>query len=155
MASHFFNEAKRAFSNKEIDIDTDTIKATLVMTNTTADTEYEKDTVSALTTLDEMDGTGFTWGHGNDGRKTLSVTLSEVIGAPGVGYAMWDATDVTWASLGAGTRDVQGVLIFKEGASDDTTAVPICFVDFAADFTASGGDLTVQWHADGFVKFGF
>jgi hypothetical protein len=155
MSSHFFNEAKRAYANKELDWDTDTVKAILLMTNTTADTDYDVNTVSAIGTLDEMDGSGFTWGHGNTGRKTLTASISEVTGGPGTGYAMLDGVNLTWATLGAGTRAVQGVLVAKEGAADDTTAVPEVWVEFASPFTANGGDLTVSWHADGIVKLGY
>jgi len=158
MASHYFNYAKAvgAGEGTRIDWDADTIKCIPMMTNTTADTEYEVETVSAITTPDYMDGTGFTWTYGGDGNKDLSgsLAITDVTGAPGVGYAKIDATDVTWATLGAGTRAIQGILIYKDGGSY-SASVPLCFVDFASDFTANGGDLTVAWHADGLVKYGF
>jgi hypothetical protein len=69
MASHIFNEFKRAVASAEINFSaTDVFKTTLLMTNTTGDTDFEANTVSAIGTLDEMDGSGFTWGFGDHGR---------------------------------------------------------------------------------------
>jgi len=149
MANAVYNIFKAGVMDGTVDLDTHVIKLILVMTNTTADTDIDADTVSAITTLDEYDGSGFTWGHGGTGRKTLG---SIVISADDTDdEGVFDSTvDVTWASLGAGTRANQGILIAKEGAADDTTAIPIAYID--ASFTGNGGDVTIQWAAEGILN---
>lgn len=116
----------------------------MVMTNTTADTEYEKNTISGFTTLDEMDGT-------NNARKTITTpALTEVTGA--AGYVKLTGDNQTWTALGAGTRQVQAVLIYKH-VTNDTDSVPIAYIDTGGfPFTANGGDVTITWHANGILQ---
>jgi len=144
-----YNIAKKGVMDGTIDLDTDTIVGILCMTNTTADTEIDADTVSAITTLDEFDGSGFTWGWGNTGRKALASRA--VTADDGNDRGEFDAADINWASLGAGTRSAKGVLIVKKGAADDTTAIPIAWVEFASPIAANGGDLTMQIDAQGLI----
>lgn len=146
MANAGYNIAKSSFLNGDVNVDSDTIKAILCMTNTTSDTEIDVDNVDALTLLDEMDGSGFTWGHGNTGRKTLATTIvtNDASDRAEVNIA---ALSTTWATLGAGTRSVQGVLIAKEGSANDTTAIPLVYLDFAAPVAANGQDFVVNWDA--------
>lgn len=67
--------------------------------------------------------------------------------------AEMDASNITWSSLGAGTRSARGVLIFKnDGTSNDSASVPIGFIQFSSDETPNGGDFTVQWNAEGVVQ---
>jgi len=147
MASVHYPVAITSMGTGALDLDAATLKAVLVMTNTTADTDTTVDTVSAITTLDEMDGSGFTWGHGNDGRKTLSnVTVSD----NGTTMTFDNTADLTWASLGVGARSITGVLIIKEGTADDTTAIPICFLE-VTDTAANGGDITISFNASGIL----
>lgn len=149
MASQMFNIAKNGVMDGTIDLDTDTLIAVLCMTNTTADTEIDVDTVSALADLDEFDGSGFTWGWGNTGRKALasrSVTVDDANDR-----AKFDAADITWASLGAGTRSAAGVLIIKKGAADDTDAIPICWNEFSTPIVANGGPLVATFDALGLL----
>jgi len=159
MASYVFNIAKKMLLDATLDLDADTIKLTLVMTNSTiltattdnSGTEAQDlDTVSAVTTLDEMDGSGFTWGHGGTGRKTLaniSVTVDDTDDE-----GVFDNTvDLTWSSLGAGARDVAGALLHRAGTTDDSDAIPIAFIDFT-DTPANGGDFTVQFATEGILN---
>lgn len=149
MADVVFNIAKKMLLDATLDLDTDTLKAVLVMTNTTADTEIDADTVSAITTLDEYDGSGFTWGHGNTGRKTVGSKTVTVDDTDDEG--VFDSTaDITWSSLGAGTRANQGMLLIREGTTNDTDAIPIAFFD--ASFTGNGGDVTIQFNAEGILN---
>lgn len=147
MASVHYPVALTKMAEGDLDLEADTIKAILVMTNTTADTDTGADNVDAITTLDEMDGSGFTWGHGNTGRKTLSnITASD----DGTTFTFDNTADITWSTLGAGTRSITGVLIAKEGTADDTTAIPICFLE-VTDTAANGGDITIAFHASGIL----
>lgn len=114
-----------------------TIEVALLMTSTTADTE--NDAIAALadfTTLDEHDGSGYV-------RKTLSSKLTTKDDANDRAWA--DAADLTWTSLGAGTRDVDGVLLLWDDAGTDR---PLSYHKYATPRTADGSNFTVEFRAD-------
>ncbi len=135
MASKVFNEGKENFAQE--DILTITVKALLLMTNTTADTE--NDGISAttdFTTLDEHDGSGYA-------QQTLA---SKTITKDDTNdRAVFDAADVTFTSLGAGTRDVAGVLLVWD---DGGTLRPISWHEYTSPRVADGTDFVVQWRSD-------
>lgn len=152
MASHVYNIAKSGFMGGTIDLDTHVIKVTLVMTNTTADTQVDANFMPGgasdpITTLDEMDG-GYSGDFAGSDRKTLSVTVSvDDTDDEGV----FDATDVTWTALAAGTRSVDGAVIYKHITSE-ALSIPIAWIDFSPDVVANGGDLTIQWNSEGIIN---
>ncbi len=154
MAAYVFNIYKEACMDGSVDLDTSVIKLTLIMTTSTLETQSTGEdfaTVDAVTTLGEMDGSGFTWGHGNSGRKTLASIAISVDNTDNEG--VFDSTaDVTWSSLGVGAANVAAVLVHKEGSADDTTAVPVAYNQFSSSVGANGGDFTVQWAAEGIVN---
>ena len=145
MANFIYNEAKRALAEGEIDFGTGgtDLRVMLVMTNTTADTEFNVNTISGFTTLDEMDGANYA-------RIALS---GEVVNEDVANNrAEFDASDVTWTSLGAGTRQVQALILYKHVGADSSN-VPIAFIDTGGfPFSANGGNVTIQWNADGIVQ---
>lgn len=148
MASGHYPVAITSLANGSLDLDTDTLKCALVMTDTSADTETTVDNVDALTLLDEFDGSGYTGAHGGAGRKTLAnVTVSD----DGTTMTFDNTADLTWTTLGAGTRSITGVLIFKEGTADDTDAIPIAYLE-VADTAANGGDITIAFNASGILS---
>ncbi len=143
MASFVYNEIKRALAEGEIDLGSggDDIRVALVMSNTTADTEDDADVIDDFTTLDEYDGANYV-------RKALA--NEAVAEDAGNDRAEFDADDVTWSALGAGTRQCVGAVLYKH-VTDDTDSVPIAFIDLA-DFDGNGGDVTVQWNAEGILQ---
>lgn len=145
MASFVFTNAKRALMAAEIDLHTggDDIRALLVMTNTTADTEEDVATISAFTTLDEMDGSGYA-------RQALG---SEVVAADNTNNrGEFDAGDVTFASVGAGTRQVAAILIYKH-VTNDSDSIPLFYIDSGGfPFAAAGGNIQVAWNAEGVAQ---
>lgn len=142
MASQFYNEAKRAIAAGEIDLNADDIRAALLMTNTTADTENDGiTTISGFTTLDE---------HGTAGRVALA---NEAVNKDDTNdRAEFDADDALWSSLANGARAIQGVLIYKH-VTNDTDSIPIAFIEFSATQNPGGSDFTVQWNAEGILQF--
>jgi hypothetical protein len=144
MANFIYNEAKRAFAEGEIDLGADDIRVLLVMSNTTADTEDDKNTIDGFTTLDEYDGANYA-------RKALA---NEVVNEDAANdRAEFDADDVTWSALGAGTRQCQAAIVYKH-VNDDSDSVPIAFIDTGGfPFDGNGGDVTFQWNAEGIVQF--
>lgn len=117
----------------------DDIRAAILSTNTTADTENSGiNFVGDFTTLDEYNGSGYV-------RKALTETAN-VDDANTRGE--FDFSDITWSSLGAGTRDGQGLLIYLH-ATNDADSIPLFFIDFTSNFTGNGGDVTFQVNAEG------
>jgi hypothetical protein len=149
MASVVYNSFKQRSANGTIDLDTDTIWVALLMTNTTADTE--NDGVADLadfTTLDEMDGAAYV----RKALTSLAVNLDDANDR-----AEFDAADVTWTALGAGTRSIQGALVYVDAdndgdPADDALNFVIAFIDFTSDIIANGGDVTIQWNAEGILQ---
>jgi len=113
------------------------------MTNTTADTEADKQFISGgtgFTTLDEADGANYV-------RKALAdeaVTADEANDR-----GEFDATDVTWTALGVGTRQYAGLVVFKF-VTNDADSIPIYWIDSGGfPFWGNGGNVTAQWNAEG------
>lgn len=146
MATHWYNEALRAIMAGELDLNAHDIRVALLMTNTTADTENDgKTTISGgtgFTTLDEFDGSGYV-------RKALA---NEAVNKDDANdRAEFDADDVTWTALGAGTRSIAGILVYRH-VTTDADSVPIAWLEFATPKTPDGSDLTVQWNAEGLLQ---
>lgn len=142
MASLVFNIAKSGLMNGTIDLDTDDIRSALLMTNTTADTDADADTLSALT-LDECDATGYA-------RQALA---SEAVSTDDTNdRGEFDANDVSFTSLsGDATRDSQGLLIYLH-VTNDADSVPICFIDFTADLPSTATQVDVPFDAEGILQ---
>ena len=120
----------------------DDIRVALVMTNTTADTEEETTFVDQFSTLDEMDGANYA-------RKTLA---SQAVTIDATNDRIeFDFEDLTWTSLGNGTRAIQGILIFRF-VTNDAASVPIAFVEFSATQNPGGSNFTVTIDAEGAIQ---
>lgn len=145
MASFVYNKWKTKLLKGDVDLDEgqNDIRAVLVMTNTTADTEDDTEFVSGFTTLDEMDGVNYA-------RKTFSSqAVNEDLAN---NRAEFDGENFTWTALGAGTRQIAGVLIIRH-VTNDTDSIPIAYIDTGGfPFTANGGDFTITWNAEGIVQ---
>lgn len=146
MASLVYNKFKTKLFKSDMDFDegTDDIRAALLMTNTTADTEDDTEFLTGgtgFTTLDEFDGSGYT-------RITFaSQSVNEDLTNNRVEF---DAEDWSAGALGVGARDIQGALIFK-WVTADTDSIPICWVEFTSP-QPGGVTLTVQWNAEGILR---
>lgn len=116
----------------------------LLMTNTTADTENNKATLSAYTTQDKFDGSGFT--------DNLALTGEAVNVDSGNNRVEVDADDAAFGALGNGTRAIQGVLVFDFN-TNDADSVPLAFIEFSSTVNPGGATLTVQWNAEGILQF--
>jgi hypothetical protein len=142
MANFVYTEAKRALLAGELDMNAHDIRVMLVMTNTTADTEEDKTTISGFTTLDEMDGAGYA-------RQALA---NEAVAADNPNNrGEFDADNVNIANVSAGTRQVAGVVVFRH-VTNDADSVPICYIDDDCPFDANGGDIDITWNAEGILQ---
>lgn len=134
MASHVFNAAKTRFWNGGIDLDTDDIRVALLMTNTTADTENDaKVFISDITTLDEFNGANY---------ARTALASEQVTTDDGNDRSEFAASSITLASLGAGTRSINGALIYKHVGADSANIL-IAWIEFSA--TPDGNNFIVNW----------
>lgn len=145
MANFVYDNAKEWLLKGDLDFDEagHDMRVLLCMTNTTADTEKNKATISGFTTLDEMDGANYV-------RKPLA---NQAVSEDGGGNrGEFTADPVTWTALGAGTRQVQGMVVYRH-VTNDADSIPIAWIeDGGFPFTANGGNLTVTWNAEGILQ---
>lgn len=116
------------------------IRAILVMTNTTADTEKDKQFISEFTTLDEYDGAGY----------ARVACTSESFTVDTVNHHFKFTCDpITFAALGAGTRQCQGILLYLH-VTNDADSKPLMYIDGTGfPFAGSGGDVVFTPNASG------
>ena len=145
MASHVLDNAKEQLLLGTIDFSADDIRVALLMTNTTADTEKGAATIAGYTTVDDFDGSGYTAG----GAALAGEAVAEDTGN---NRGEFDATDLTFSSLGAGTRQIAGALVYKF-VTNFNSSIPIAWIDTGGfPITANGGDITLQWNAEGILQ---
>jgi len=143
MANFWYLEGLLALFKGEIDLENDTLRVLLVMTNTTADTDTTAKFVGDVGTLDEHDGTPYA-------RQTL-VQSPPAIDAPNSRVELPAAATV-FSSLGVGTRDVQAALLYKFVTVDGDSPLLVYFDSGGFPFSPSGADLTINWNAEGAVQ---
>lgn len=143
MADFCYTRAKRDIALGDIHFDTDDMRVLLVMTNTTTDTEEDKTFIDQFTTLDEFDGAGYS--RGALGNEAVNEDTTN-------DRAEFDADNLTFSSISAGTRNIQAAVVYKH-VSNDTDSVPVLFIDSGGfPFTANGGDLVLSWNAEGIAQ---
>lgn len=143
MASNFKNIAKSRLMSALMDLDEagDDMRLVLCMTNTTADTDVDSDNTGDYT-LDEMDGANYA-------RQTLD---NQVVNTDDANdRAEFDADDVSIASLGNGTRQMQGALI-HEHITNDAGSFPLAWIEFSSTINPGGSTFTISWNAEGIVQ---
>ena len=148
MADLWYARAMRNMVKGDLDFDTIDLYIALVMTNTTADTERDSATISAITTLDEMDGANYAR------KKLSSQTVTEDLANDRIEI---DVADITWSALGNGTRQIQGYLVFYQPTSSgsgqsDANCIPIAYRDLSATVNPGGSDFTIQVDAEGLLQ---
>ena len=117
-----------------------TIKAMLVTSGYVfnADHSYVADLVPAS---NELSGTGYAGGFAGSGRKTLAST-SLNLDLTG-DRAFYDAADLTWTAINAGTA---AALILYIAKTSDADSILVGFIDSGGfPKVTSGTDLTVTW----------
>jgi len=116
------------------------LRLLLVMANSTADTDEDAEFIANITTLDEFDGSGYV-------RKALA---SQAVNLDTVNdRAEFDAADVTWTTLGAGTRQIKGLVLFRF-VSNDADSPVIAYLDGSVlPANGNGGDFIATWNAQG------
>jgi hypothetical protein len=143
-ASHGFQYAYGEYLAADIDLVADDIRIVPLMTNTTVDTERDaKDMVSDFTTLDEFDGSGYS--TGGQALDSQAVNIDDANDR-----AEFDAEDEA-ATLGAGTRSIQGNLLIKFDTNLNNS-VPLHWIEYASNKTPDGSTFTVVFNAEGILQ---
>lgn len=144
MGKFWYGQGALRVANNDVDLVTADLRALLVMTGTTADTELDKLTVSTFTTLDEFDGPGYTAGG-----VALTVKSAIYTTVPARRVEM-DADNVDFGTLFPGSRDIQGYLVYDAG-----TDAPLLFDDTPSSLPASpipgGENVTLVFSASGWT----
>lgn len=144
MASITTNGGRKRIFDGSVDLLADTIKVLLLSASYTPNKDHEF--VSDVSTY-ELSGTGYVGGYEGSGRKTLA--NKTVTKDDSADVAKFDADDVVWTAINAGTAAYAAIV--KE-VTDDAHSPVVAIVDLSPDVVTNGGDLTVQWGADGIMK---
>lgn len=141
MANFLYTQGTKEIGDGNIDWINDDIRVILVDDSTSADTEEDAATISGFTTLGELSGTGYS-------RKVLA--SKAVTKDDPNDRTEWDAADVLYSSINAGTA--QAAIIYKH-VNDDSDSIPIAYID-QTDFPiiTNGGDVTLNFNAEGIVQ---
>jgi hypothetical protein len=136
MASKIPNSAKANLINGAIDLDTNTIKARLVMTNTTCDTEEDAITnLTSYTTIDASNASGY---------ADVTLTTPVVTANDTDNRGDFKADNIVFAGLGGdASRNYQGILIYKYVAGGDANCLPIAFIEFTSAIPKEATQVTV------------
>lgn len=141
MASKLYGSVVAKAFNKEIDLDTDTIKVALLTSAYTPnqDTHDYFDDVSSF----EVTGTGYTSSGATLVNKAVSYNAS-------TNEFTFDADDVVW---GSSTVTARYAVIYDATPATNATRPLIGYVDFVSDQSSTNGNFTITWDATGIVKF--
>lgn len=141
--SFCYQKGKQQLASAALNLSSADLRVILAMTNTTADTEKDKNFISSFTTLDECNGANYA-------RADLAgVTL--VRDDPNL-IVYVDATDATFTNLGAGTRQNQGAILYVH-VTNDADSYPFAWIDSGGfPFDGTGANNTIQWNALGMVQ---
>lgn len=125
--------------------DTAALKVMILGTGTPYSFNKDHDFVSDVV-ASEVSGSGYVGGFGGAGRKALdtpTVTLDD-----SGDLIKFDANDLTWASVNAGTWDK--FVVFRELTNDASSPLWLC--GDPADLINNGGNVTLVFHASGIAK---
>lgn len=122
-----------------------TLKALLVMTNTTAHLDLRATFLtggSGFAVLDEFNGSGYS-------RQTLGARVITDDTTSQTGDLVFSWPDVNFgATVGNGTRQIKGMLVYLDGA-DDTARRPLLWIDSmkagpAFPYSPGGGPVVIK-----------
>lgn len=144
MASFVYTPAKSKLLSGDLDLNLHDIRVLLCMTNTTADTDQDAAVITDITTLDEFDGANY----------VIIALANEAVNTDAANNrAEFDADDISWTALGAGTRQAAGMLVKRHVDGTAANDIPIAWIDTGGfPFTANGGDVNVGWNAEGILQ---
>lgn len=112
------------------------VRAALVMTNTTADTEVDAEFIDDITTLDECDSTGY---------ARVALTSEDFAVDLANNRFEFTADPVMFSALASdATRQIAGLLLLLH-VTDDTDSKPLVYFNGTGfPFTANDEDVTIS-----------
>lgn len=134
VTAHWYDKAIDSLATKKIDVSSDTLKVMLCTSTYTpsqASHQYKSDVTN------EVSGTGYT---------AAGASLSSVTHA--ITSHVWalDAADTSWTSS---TITARYAVVYDSTPSTDATRPLICYIDFGADVSSSGGTFQITWDSSG------
>ena len=150
MADFHYNQSATDVYDGSLDMLVDTIKVGLsTSTHVPNGDDDFLDDVGADDFIDgELSGTGYVAGFGNSGRLTLASKTITVDKAND--RAEFDAADVTWTAISAGTA-AQATLLRE--ITNDAASPVIANIDSGGfPIVTNGGDLTMAWDPEGIIQ---
>ena len=152
IASQVFNVFKKQIMDGTIDLTANDIRVMLIRGGSSAGSSADRDfdTVQSITTLAEVDGTGYTGGHAGADRRSVSTKTQTIDDAND--RAEFDGDDITWTAIGSVVGQCEGALLYKKNTSDGDS-VPIAYIKFASTKNLDGGDLTINFDVQGILQF--
>lgn len=129
----------KSLANKEIDLDSDTLKVMLCTSSYTPnqDTHQYKSDIT-----NEITGTGYTAG----GATLASVTVT--YDGPSNTLTL-DAADPSWASS---VLTARYAIFYDATPGTDATRPLIAYMDFTTDFVSTGGTFLITLNASGIAS---
>lgn len=136
VTAKLYGKALLSLANKEMDLNSDTIKVMLCTSGYTPnqDTHQYKSDVTS-----EVAGTGYTAGGATVASPTLAYDA-------GTNTLKFDGDDVAWP---ASTLTARYAVIYDSTPGSDATRPLIGYVDFGADVASVAGTFTIAWDAAG------
>ena len=125
-----------------------TIKVKLLRGDLAATSSPEDlDNVAAVTSAAaEFDGTNYVVKDLTSRTVTVDDTSNLV--------KLDSTADITWTALGAGSANVDGILVYWHLSATQSNNIPLLYFDLKAAglaFNGNGGDVTIAWSSDGLV----
>lgn len=146
--SHWYTPAAERLGKGDFDWDEagHDIRALLVMTNTTADTDRDAGTLSAIGTLDEYDGSGY---------ARAALASQSVVRDDANNRAELQATSPIsfGGTVAAGTRQAAGIVVYRHVDGTAANDQPIVYID-SGGFPIAGGGGPFQYaiNAEGIAQ---
>ena len=128
----------KSLANKEIDLDTDTLKVMLCTSAYTPDQDAHQYKSSVT---NEVSGTGYTAGGATLAGVTVSTGTEQMYNA-----LTLDAADPSWASS---TITARTAVIYDSTPATDATRPLIAYLQSDVDISSSGGAFTITFDANG------
>jgi hypothetical protein len=134
----FYGKAFVSLFNKEIDIDSDTIKVMLCTSTYTPDQDAHQYKSSVT---NEVSGTGYTAGGATLGSPSATYT-------GGTNTFAFDGADTSWTTS---TITARYAVIYDSTPASDATRPLIGYVDFGSDQSSSASTFTIVWDSAGIL----
>lgn len=143
MADFWYTPAKTKLAKADLDFDTVDLRVKLCMSNTTADTDQDAANITAISTLDEYDGSGYT------ALDLANVSVNEDTGNNRVEIDYDNGT--FGATVAAGTRNIVGMLYYVRVDGTPGNDYPVAWKD-VTPFNGNGGAINLTVNAEGLLQ---